>query len=83
MAAVVSASKAAAAAGGAAGGSNAGRPSSLDPTPGAHDATKKAAPVAANDTGEKPKVAAKKKAATKKKAAKAKAETPPRTGTDG
>ncbi len=42
---------------------------------------KKAAPVAANDTGEKPKA---KKAAPKKKAAKAKAkDTPPRTGTDG
>jgi DNA topoisomerase I len=44
---------------------------------------KKAAPVAANDAGEKPKAAAKKKAAPKKKAAKSKAETPPRTGTDG
>jgi DNA topoisomerase-1 len=44
---------------------------------------KKAAPVAANDAGEKPapkKTAAKKKAAPKRKA---KAETPPRTGTDG
>jgi DNA topoisomerase I len=44
---------------------------------------KKAAPVAANDTGDKPakKTAAKKKAAPKKKA---KAEVrPPRTGTDG
>ena len=49
---------------------------------------KKAAPVAANDTGEKPakkKATAKKKAAPKRKAAKAKAKTeaPPRTGTDG
>jgi|FEC22Drversion2_1045045.scaffolds.fasta_scaffold00731_12 DNA topoisomerase I len=51
---------------------------------------KKAAPVAANDTGEKPpsaKGAAKKKATPKKKAAKAaakgKGEPPPRTGTDG
>jgi DNA topoisomerase-1 len=44
---------------------------------------KKAAPVAANDAGEKPKAAAKKKAAPRKKAAKSKAETPPRTGTDG
>ncbi len=46
-------------------------------------AKKAAAPVAANDAGEKPK--AKKKAASKKKATKAKAdaETPPRTGTDG
>ena len=45
---------------------------------------KKAAPVAANDSGEKP-AKAKKKAAPKKKAAKAKTEeeTPPRTGTDG
>jgi DNA topoisomerase I len=46
---------------------------------------KKAAPVAANDTGDKPakKTAAKKKPAPKKKA-KAKAEErPPRTGTDG
>ena len=47
---------------------------------------KKAAPVPANDAGEKPasatKAAAKKKAAPKKKAAKAKADTP-RTGTDG
>ena len=43
---------------------------------------RKAAPVAANDAGEKPK---KKKAPAKKKAVKAKAkpETPPRTGTDG
>ncbi|TAJ89376.1 type I DNA topoisomerase [Reyranella sp.] len=49
---------------------------------------KKAAPVAANDAGDKPakpKAAAKKKAAPKRKAAKAKAKTeaPPRTGTDG
>lgn len=47
---------------------------------------KKAAPVAANDTGEKPakkKATAKKKAAPKRKAAKAKTEAPPRTGTDG
>src|SRR5216684_1457142 len=46
---------------------------------------KKAAPIAANDAGDKPakKTAAKKKAAPKKKA-KAKTEaTPPRTGTDG
>ena len=45
--------------------------------------SKKAAPVPANDAGDKPK--AKKKAAAKKKTAKAKAEeeTPPRTGTDG
>ncbi len=49
---------------------------------------RKAAPIPANDAGEKPK-AAKKKAAPKKKAMKAKAkakaepETPPRTGTDG
>ena len=44
---------------------------------------KKAAPVPANDAGDKQK--AKKKAAAKKKTAKAKAEeeTPPRTGTDG
>ena len=41
---------------------------------------RKAAPVAANDAGEKPK-AAKKKAAPRKKAAKT--ESPPRTGTDG
>lgn len=47
VAAVVSASKAAAAGGAAGGAGNAGRPSSLDPTPGAQDATKKAAPVAA------------------------------------
>jgi DNA topoisomerase I len=39
---------------------------------------KKAAPVAANDAGEKPK---KKKPAAKRKATKA--VTPPRTGTDG
>ncbi len=44
---------------------------------------RKAAPVAANDAGEKPKAVAKKKAAPRKKAAKSKAETPPRTGTDG
>ncbi|HTE80970.1 MAG TPA: topoisomerase C-terminal repeat-containing protein, partial [Reyranella sp.] len=47
---------------------------------------KKAAPVPANDAGETPPgtpKAAKKKAAPKRKAAKAKAETPPRTGTDG
>ena len=45
--------------------------------------SKKAAPVPANDAGDKHK--AKKKAAAKKKTAKAKAEeeTPPRTGTDG
>ena len=45
--------------------------------------SKKAAPVPANDAGDKQK--AKKKAAAKKKTAKAKAEeeTPPRTGTDG
>ncbi|UYN97396.1 MAG: type I DNA topoisomerase [Enhydrobacter sp.] len=46
---------------------------------------RKAAPVAANDGGDKPaprKAAAKKKAAPKRKA-KAKAEAPPRTGTDG
>lgn len=46
---------------------------------------KKAAPVAANDAGDRP--ATRKKAAPRKKAvkapAKAKAETPPRTGTDG
>lgn len=44
---------------------------------------KKAAPVPANDAGDKPK--ARKKAAPKRKAAKAKVEeeTPPRTGTDG
>ncbi|WIM14165.1 type I DNA topoisomerase [Enhydrobacter sp.] len=44
---------------------------------------KKVAPAAANDTGQKPapkKTAARKKAAPKRKA---KAETPPRTGTDG
>jgi DNA topoisomerase I len=47
---------------------------------------KKAAPVPANDAGDTPPgtpKAAKKKAAPKRKAAKAKAETPPRTGTDG
>src|SRR5262249_9057766 len=44
---------------------------------------RKAAPVAANDAGEKPKAAAKKKAPAKRKAAKAKAAPPPRTGTDG
>ena len=45
--------------------------------------TRKAAPVAANDAGEKPK--ATKKPAAKKKTAKAKAkdDAPPRTGTDG
>jgi DNA topoisomerase-1 len=46
---------------------------------------KKAAPVAANDAGDRP--ATRKKAAPRKKAVKAptkaKAETPPRTGTDG
>ena len=52
-------------------------------------AAKKAAPVPANDAGDTPPgtpKAAKKKAAPKRKAAKAakaKAETPPRTGTDG
>jgi DNA topoisomerase-1 len=44
--------------------------------------SRKAAPVAANDAGEKPK-AAKKKAPARRKAAKAKAALPPRTGTDG